>query len=54
MTPDPIDDRLMQFTASATATATRRLPTPAGPAKSNDGGSVPRAMARDNSETSRR
>ncbi len=40
--------------ASAIATAVRRLPTPAGPASSSDGGSVSRAIARESSATRRR
>jgi hypothetical protein len=36
------------------AMAARRLPTPAGPASSVAGGSVPRATARDSSAISRR
>ena len=43
-----------QLRVRAIATAVRRLPTPAGPAKSSDGGSVSCATARDSSETSRR
>ena len=44
----------VQLMAVASATATRFLPTPAGPASSSAGGSVSRATARDSSATSRR
>ena len=43
-----------QFAARAIASATRRLPTPAGPASSSAGGSVLRAIARDSNVNRRR
>src|SRR5262245_35538898 len=43
-----------QFSACATATAVRRVPAPAGPAKMRLGGSVPRETDRDRIWTLRR
>jgi hypothetical protein len=44
----------VQLIAWASSSATRFLPTPAGPANSSAGGSVSRAIARDSRVTSRR